>query len=158
MGGLKLNLAIWSLVGAVAVVGLAGVWFMNARAARTVNTDLFGIAIQGYDTVAYFTERKAIRGDSRYQVTWQDATWRFANAEHRDLFRADPERYLPQYGGFCAGYLAANGIADADPEAWVIVDGKLYLNWSKKRRDEFTNEDTEEKIRQADKVWAERQG
>jgi hypothetical protein len=129
---------------------------MNARAARTVNTDLYGVAIKGYDTVAYFTEAEATRGDSRYQLTWRDG--RFASAAHRDLFQADPERYLPQYGGFCAGYLTADGIADVDPEARVIVDGKLYLKWSKQGRDEFSGEDTEEKIRRADKAWAERQG
>ena len=158
MARLKLNFAIWSLLAVLTLAGVAGVWLMNARAARPVHTDLYGVAIQGYDTVAYFTEGKATRGDSRYQLTWRDAKWRFASAAHRDLFQADPERYLPQYGGFCAGYLAADGIADVDPEAWVIVDGKLYLNWSKQGRDEFANEDTEEKIRRAGAGWAERQG
>ena len=65
-----------------------------------INTDDVGVAIKGYDTVAYFTEGRAVRGSAEFETLWQDARWHFANAEHRDMFKADPERYAPQYGGF----------------------------------------------------------
>jgi len=65
-----------------------------------VNTTFFGVAIKGYDTVAYHTEKRAVKGQSRFSYRWNDAKWYFASAENRDLFAADPERYAPQYGGY----------------------------------------------------------
>ena len=102
-----------------------------AAAAGPINTTLFGTAIEGYDPVAYFTQGRPVKGSRQYTFEWQGATWRFASAQHRDLFAADPHPYAPQYGGYCA-YAVANGsTASIDPEAWRIVDGKLYLNLSK---------------------------
>src|SRR5438270_2203337 len=90
------------------------------------------LSISGYDPVAYFTEGKPVQGKPEFDYLWHKLHWRFANGEHRDLFAKDPERYAPQYDGYCA-----SGVADAavfgphkdtvDPEAWAIVDGKLYL-------------------------------
>lgn len=65
-----------------------------------VNTTVFGIAIKGYDTVAYHTQNRAVKGSLQYSTNWNDATWYFASAQNRDLFAADPERYAPQYGGY----------------------------------------------------------
>jgi len=65
-----------------------------------INTDDFGVAIKGYDTVAYFTEGRAVKGTAAFETLWQDARWQFASAEHRDMFKADPEHYAPQYGGY----------------------------------------------------------
>lgn len=65
-----------------------------------INTNWRGVAVKGYDTVAYFTQGKPVKGDSKYEHKWKDATWRFANAEHLELFKADPEKYAPQYGGY----------------------------------------------------------
>lgn len=87
-----------------------------------------GVAIQGYDPVAYFTESKPIAGNSEFSHDWQGATWQFANAENRDLFKNDPEKYAPQYGGYCAWAVKEGITAPIDPQAWEIVDGKLYLN------------------------------
>jgi hypothetical protein len=98
--------------------------------ADAVNKTLFGTAVKGYDVVAYFTRGKPVRGSGSYTHRWRDATWRFASAEHRDLFAADPERYAPQYGGYCAWAVSQGTTAGIDPEAWKIVDGKLYLNYS----------------------------
>jgi hypothetical protein len=67
---------------------------------KKVNTTWFGVAIKGYDPVAYFTEGRPVKGKKEFEFTWQDARWRFASAAHRDLFAAKPERYAPQYGGF----------------------------------------------------------
>ncbi|MBI3454131.1 MAG: YHS domain-containing protein [Rhodospirillales bacterium] len=87
-----------------------------------------GIAIQGFDPVAYFTDGKPARGSSEFKFAWNGAEWRFASAQHRDLFAANPEKYAPQYGGFCA-YGVSQGVkVGFDPAAWRIVDGKLYLN------------------------------
>lgn len=155
----KIKMLGWILAGAVVVSGLTGTWLITARADRNVNTNLFGVAIKGYDTVAYFIEGRPMRGSSKYEVSWQDARWRFATAEHRDLFASNPDRYAPQYGGFCASYLAVGGIAGADPEAWVIIDDKLYLAWSKEGRDRWLEqEDPAADIEKADAEWIKRQG
>jgi YHS domain-containing protein len=72
----------------------------HAMAFKPVNTTFFGVAIKGYDTVAYHTEGRAVKGKSKYAHKWNDAKWHFSSAENRDLFSADPERYAPQYGGY----------------------------------------------------------
>lgn len=120
------------------VVSLAcGAWLSTvalgapAVAGEVVNTGLFGgVAIMGYDTVAYFTEGRAIKGSPAFSHEWLGTPWHFANADHRDLFAADPARYAPQYGGYCTGGVALDGHAaeNIDPErAWRIIDGKLYF-------------------------------
>lgn len=90
-----------------------------------------GLAIRGYDPVAYFTDSAPVAGSGEFTHEWGNATWQFASAENRDLFAADPEKYAPQYGGFCAWAVSQGYTADVDPEAWRVVDGKLYLNYSK---------------------------
>ncbi|MEO6315738.1 MAG: YHS domain-containing (seleno)protein [Chitinophagaceae bacterium] len=88
-------------------------------------------AIHGYDPVAYFKESKAVKGDKKYSFTWNTATWYFANPENLEAFKATPEKFAPQYGGYCAYGLADGHKAPTDPEAWLIADGKLYLNYNK---------------------------
>lgn len=90
-----------------------------------------GVAIQGYDPVAYFADARPRRGLEAHFFDWQGARWRFVSAANRDAFAADPERYAPAYGGFCAFGVASGYKVAIDPEAWAIVDGKLYLNYSK---------------------------
>jgi hypothetical protein len=85
------------------------------------------LAIKGYDPVAYFTDGKPVRGTAEFEFEWDDRRWRFASAEHRDLFKASPVRYAPQFGNYCAMALALNQIVVADPENWLISDGKLYV-------------------------------
>ncbi len=98
------------------------------------NVDSDNVALHGYDTVAYFTEGQPMKGSAEFEKVWQDARWQFASATNRDLFTANPDRYAPQYGGYCSGGLATGEFADTDPEAWTIVDGKLYLNKNKELR------------------------
>jgi len=86
------------------------------------------VAIRGYDAVAYFTEGQPVEGDPAYTAEHQGATWQFASAANRDLFVADPEHYVPAYGGWCAYGMAHGGKVPIDPTAWKIVDGTLYLN------------------------------
>lgn len=87
-------------------------------------------AIRGHDPVAYFTESKPVKGKAEFTATWMGATWRFASAKNRDMFKADPARYAPQFGGYCAYAVSRGYTASTDPNAWTIVDGKLYLNYS----------------------------
>lgn len=90
-----------------------------------------GVAVRGADVVAYFTVGDAVPGKPEFRHDWNGAAWHFASAQNRDAFAADPQRYAPQYGGFCAWAVANNYTAPIDPEAWRIVDGKLYLNYSR---------------------------
>ena len=87
------------------------------------------VAIRGADPVAYFTEKRYVPGSADFTYEWADATWQFASAENRDVFALNPEQYAPQYGGFCAWAVAEGYTASVDPNAWEIVDGKLYLNY-----------------------------
>lgn len=118
-----------------------------------VNVDSNRIAIKGYDPVAYFTDHRPVKGRPELELAWHDARWLFASAAHRDRFAADPEKYSPRFGGFCALGIAMGGRFDIDPQQWSIVDGRLYLNYSREARDEW-REDIAENIRKADKVWA----
>ncbi len=99
-------------------------------AAQEVNI-VEGYAVHGYDVVAYFTEGKPVLGNNSYTAEHGGATYRFASAEHRDLFAANPAKYAPQYGGFCAFGTAMGRKFDGDPQAWAIVDDRLYLNLNK---------------------------
>jgi len=95
------------------------------------NTMYAGLGAKGYDVVAYFTEGKPVQGTDKHEFVYGGVTWRFANANHQQMFAANPEKYAPQYGGFCS-WGAANGkLFDIDPaNGWTIVNGKLYLNFN----------------------------
>ncbi len=109
-------------------------------------------AIRGYDAVAYFTESKPVRGNKDYVVEWNGARWYFASAENRDRFKADPENYAPQYGGYCAWAVANGYTASTDPDAWTVVNGKLYLNYSLGVQQQWA-EDILGNIVKANKNW-----
>jgi YHS domain-containing protein len=119
-------------VGAAAMAGLLTGALTAPVRAGDVNTGYFGnVAIKGYDTVAYFTDSKPIKGSEEFAYDWMGATWYFANAEHRKMFEENPISYAPQYGGFCAdGVSDGNGHAQVNivPTTWQIIDGKLYLS------------------------------
>lgn len=101
-------------------------------AAAEFNTGYFGnVAIEGYDTVAYFTEGRAHKGSPEFSAEYGGAVWHFANAENRDRFVADPAAYAPQFGGLCAEGVAFNEISvNLSPEVFEIIDGRLYLNYA----------------------------
>jgi hypothetical protein len=96
-------------------------------AAPTPAGDPAAIAIRGYDPVAYFTLQRATPGVAQFEYDWDEHRWRFSSAQHRDLFKADPVRYAPQFSNFCAVALARGEVHEANPEYWLISDGKLYL-------------------------------
>jgi YHS domain-containing protein len=87
-----------------------------------------GVGLKGYDPVAYFIMGQPAKGADEYNFRWKGVTYRFASPETRETFKADPEKYLPQYGGYCAYAMSLNRIADIDPSRWAIVNGRLYLN------------------------------
>jgi len=123
-----------------------------ALAIAPVNADRHGVAIEGYDPVAYFDQGKPVEGSPEYTVDWHGATWRFASAEHRDAFAADPDTYAPQYGGYCAYAVSEGSTADIDPAAWTIRAGKLYLNYSAKIQKRWLD-NVDERIRRGDANW-----
>jgi hypothetical protein len=131
---------------------MVALWASAALAVPPVNSNWRGIAIHGYDAVAYFTDGKAVEGASDFTFAWQGATWRFASAEHQKAFAADPVKYAPQYGGFCAYAVAKNTTADIDPEAFTMVDGKLYLNYDQDIQTTW-RKDTKGYIQKADAFW-----
>ena len=88
-----------------------------------------GLAVSGYDAVAYFTDGRPVEGSEAYSYEWQGAAWRFVSQANLDRFKADPATYAPQFGGYCAWAVSRGYTASADPQAWRIVDGKLYLNY-----------------------------
>ena len=113
---------------------------------------LEGAAIGGYDVVAYHTEEKAVKGNEQFTSLYNESVWRFASAENKAKFDADPVKYAPQYGGYCAYGLSNGFIVDSDPEAFSLVDGKLYLNNTPKVR-EIWLEDTAHYIENANVSW-----
>ena len=140
--GLALLLALAWLAGA------AG----PSRAAAPINAARGNLALQGYDPVAYFEEGKAVKGEAGHSASWMGATWQFASAKNREAFQADPERYAPQYGGYCAWAVSEGYTADIDPHAWRIVNGKLYLNYSKSIQRRW-EKDIPGHIAMGDKNW-----
>jgi len=124
--------------------------YMNAD--KTVSASSNGTAIQGYDTVAYFTMGKPVKGLPEFEVHWQNAKWLFSNEKHRAMFASDPQSYAPQFGGFCVLGVSLGKKWDPDPTVWSIVDGKLYLNYDDIGRNEFV-ETSKDKIAEAQKIW-----
>jgi YHS domain-containing protein len=110
------------------------------------------VAIKGYDTIAYFKAGKAIKGNESFSFQWHGMTWYFATKENRDLFAISPEKYSPQYDGYCAWAMAEGRKAQADPEVWKIVSGKLYLNCSKEAYEKWSK-DIPGNIQKADTNW-----
>jgi YHS domain-containing protein len=109
-------------------------------------------AVRGYDVVAYFDQGQPVKGRKEFAHTWMGASWRFSSEENRDRFAADPARYAPQYGGYCAYAVSEGYTAPTDPDAFQIRNGKLYLNYSKKVQ-ELWLEDADRRIAQADRNW-----
>ncbi len=127
---------------------------VSCHAIETVNTKGFGnkAAIKGYDPVAYFLRSSAVKGSKEIEYEWMGATWRFSSRGSRDIFAAHPEKYAPQYGGYCAYAMASGKTAAIDPDQFTILNGKLYLNYSEKVNS-IWSENREEFIRKADQQW-----
>lgn len=111
-----------------------------------------GLALDGYDAVAYFTESRAVQGRAEFEHQWDGARWRFASAANRDRFAKEPERYAPQFGGYCAYAVSQGHTASADPEAWSVVGGRLYVNYSQSVKRTW-EKDPAGYIRQGEANW-----
>lgn len=128
-----------------------------ASAEPPVYTGRFSnLAVQGYDPVAYFTDGAAVKGSADFTTEYMGAEFRFASAAHRDAFLADPAKYAPQYGGYCAWAMADGKYAKGDANFWKIVDGKLYLNFNAGIQNKW-NKDVPGFISKADAEWAAKQ-
>jgi YHS domain-containing protein len=115
MARLRLSLKIFGVMVAI-VLGSSIVASAEQR-----------LALKGYDPVAYFTEKRTMAGDPQFQTEWDGAIYRFASAKHLELFKADPDRYLPQYSNLCAASIAQGVKVQGQPEYWLVQDGRLYL-------------------------------
>jgi YHS domain-containing protein len=110
-----------------AAVGLIGLLISFPLAASAADQKDAALAIKGYDPVAYFTDGHPVPGLPQFEYEWDDHVYRFASAEHRERFKADPVHYAPQFGNFCAMALAKGQVVVANPENWLISDGRLYV-------------------------------
>ncbi len=113
-----------------------------------------GVAINGYDPVAYFSHSQPVQGSFEHRYNWSGATWHFASAANRDLFAASPSEFAPQFGGYCAYAASKNALAPTIPEAWTVYQGKLYLNANLRARDLWSR-DKDANIALAIEFWPE---
>jgi YHS domain-containing protein len=127
-------------------------FFQGCTAQKAKQTEIFATAdgaIKGYDPVAYFNSSKPTKGKENISFSWRNAAWHFANEENKRLFMVNPEKYTPQYGGYCAYGWAKGYAVKIEPDAWSIVNGKLYLNYDKKVQADW-DKDREGYIKKAD--------
>ena len=130
------------------VIGVANA----AEVPEHINVDSEGYSIDRYDPVAYFTEGRPLRGKREFNAEYQGAKYAFSSEINREQFLSDPDKYVPQYGGYCAYGVVHGGKSEVDPEVWEVVDGKLYLMisggtksiWQKRKK---------AYIQMADKAW-----
>ena len=137
----------------LAAVTFAASILVSAVQAQHISTNSENVAIDGYGTVAYFTEARPVQGSPEFQTEWQDATWQFSSVEHQAMFEANPEKYAPRFGGFCAGVMSLEGQpSPPDPRLWRIVDGNLFLA-TKQIGLDYLDEDAESKLAGAEANW-----
>ena len=138
------------VITALSVFVLAGALFAQTEPAIYKTKD--NLALSGYDAVSYFTDRKPVVGKPAFSFQWMDATWQFSSAENRDAFAKEPEKYAPQYGGYCAFGTSQGHLVPGDPQAWKVVDNKLYLNYNKEVQ-QYWFKDIPGYIEKADENW-----
>ena len=141
----------YMLAGLVAVPAVAFAATRGSDATGRIYNN-GGVAIDGSDAVAYFTEGKPVAGDVTINHDWNGVRWHFSTIANRDTFAANPEAYAPRYGGYCAWAVSQGSIARSTPEAWAVVDGKLYLNFSKRIQRRWEG-DIPNYIARADRNW-----
>jgi len=120
-----------------------------------IDKNKMGVAINGYDPVAFFSDSKSEMGKKEFLYKWNGAEWYFTSKNHMEMFKENPDKYAPQYGGFCAFGFSKNKLMSSDPNAWQIVDGKLYLCTNNKVH-KMWKEDIKENIKKSDKNWSKR--
>lgn len=148
MNNVSLKMRLWMF----AALWISAVCLLSAAEKGPVNTDKNNLAVKGYDPVAYFLEDRPVKGSKENSFQWMGADWRFASPDNLESFRQDPEKYAPQYGGYCAYAMAFGELVDINPRAWKIVNSKLYLNFSKSVQKKW-EKDIEDFIKKADQYW-----
>ena len=124
------RLLVATMVAFAALTTLPSTSFAVKQTGAEYNTLYAGLGAKGYDVVAYFTDKKPVQGSDKFTVMYGGVTWQFASADHRDVFKVDPAKYAPQYGGFCSWGVAQGKLFDVDPvNGWTVSNGKLYLNF-----------------------------
>lgn len=137
----------------VAALLCSAVAFLSMPSAARADDATNHVAIQGYDVVSYFTDGKPVKGSADISLPFDDSRWQFASTAHKEMFAADPDRYIPQYGGSCAGGMVLGLLVAANPENWVIVDGKLYMVSGTKADLEAWKAHAAQNIAAADQNW-----
>jgi YHS domain-containing protein len=139
------------LIGtALALIGLPAA--AHAEKAAVYTGTFSNAALSGYDAVAYFTEGKPVEGSSKFSTKWKGVEWRFASAANLAAFKANPEKFAPQFGGYCAWAVSKGYTASGDPKVWKVVNGKLYLNYNEEVGRKWS-QDIPGNIASADKNW-----
>jgi YHS domain-containing protein len=133
---------------------IVGVLFSMAAFSQQEIYSKANQAISGYDPVAYFKESKPVKGTDQFSYVWKGGVWNFSSQENLDAFKSTPERYAPQFGGYCAYGVADGHKAPTSPDAWTIVEGKLFLNYNKDVR-ELWSKDQRNFIKKANENWPE---
>ena len=137
----------------VLLTALLAVVFVSTTSAKTLlNVDKSGVGIKGYDPVAYFTDNQPIKGSAQFQSDSNGVTYHFASARSKAVFDANPGKYEPQFGGFCAWAVSQGYTAPIDPNAFQVVNGRVLLQYSLSVRKQFS-QDTEGNLRKADANW-----
>ena len=139
----KLALLCWIAIAAFPLI---------AQSKDLLNLDKNGVALQGYDPVAFFNLSKPVRGKPELRSSHQGATYYFSTAENKQLFDKDPAKYEPSFGGYCAYGVSRNKLVEVDVDAFQIVDGRLLLQYSKGVRNDF-NKDVQGNLRKANHNW-----
>lgn len=141
---------LWAFFSFIITFGLFS--FSYAASSQFYLSSGAKAAVSGYDTVAYFTEQRAVKGNPRFVSEWKGTKWLFASADNQKEFEANPEKYVPRYGGYCAFAVANNSTAPGDPLQWSIVNNRLYLNISGGVKKRWLS-NKEQFIAQGDKNW-----
>ena len=141
-----------SLLRAALLLALSCCLPLVSNAKNLLNLDRKGVAVQGYDVVAFFTDGKPAKGNPAFSSTHGGSTYHFANAEHKAAFDASPAKFEPQFGGYCAYGVSRGKLVEIDVDAFQIVDGKLLLQYSKGVRNDF-NKDSAGNLKKADANW-----
>jgi YHS domain-containing protein len=149
----------WIIIcSSVIVAGIATWYFFLKEPVFTVtegflvNVDEKGVIIEGYDPVAYFTESKPVKGDMEFSEKYHGATYLFASAEHKEIFKKEPEKYLPQYGAFCGYAVSIGKLRPVDPNIYQIENGRLILQHTQEAYELF-NKELRKSVLKADKNW-----
>ena len=124
----------------------------SVQAKTLINVDATGLALQGYDPVAYFTDNRPVKGDAKITATYRGATYRFVSAEHKKMFEANPAKYEPQFGGFCGYAASINKVAPIEVEYFQIIDGRLILQHNEKAWNLWIK-DVPGNLKRADQNW-----